>query len=54
MRDAKKKASADKAQLERDYNSLNHKVSNVFPADTEIYTKIIIPCFNLLTQRFDD
>ncbi|CAB4038556.1 E3 ubiquitin- ligase TRAIP, partial [Paramuricea clavata] len=25
MRDAKKKSSAEKAQLERDYNSLNHK-----------------------------
>lgn len=30
MREAKKKASAEKAQLEKDYNSLNHKVSYVF------------------------
>jgi hypothetical protein len=30
MRDAKKKLSAEKAQLERDYNSLNHKVSKDF------------------------
>ena len=40
MRDAKKKASTEKAQLERDYNSLNHKVRE-FPHSSIEFKKYV-------------